>query len=57
MREKYSEAGSTLMGMNAVWVNHQVTELGDHRRADRRHRREVQAVRRDEPARPVPKDR
>jgi acetyl-CoA acetyltransferase len=28
MREKYSDVGSTLMGMNAVWVNHQVTERG-----------------------------
>jgi acetyl-CoA acetyltransferase len=28
MREKYSHAGSTLMGMNSVWVNHQVAERG-----------------------------
>lgn len=28
MRDKYSDVGSTLMGMNAVWVNHQVTERG-----------------------------
>jgi acetyl-CoA acetyltransferase len=28
MREKYSDVGSTLMGMNAVWVNHQVTDRG-----------------------------
>jgi acetyl-CoA acetyltransferase len=28
LREKYSGAGSTLMGMNAVWVNHQVAERG-----------------------------
>ena len=28
MRDKYSDVGSTLMGMNAVWVNHQVSERG-----------------------------
>jgi acetyl-CoA acetyltransferase len=28
LRETYSDAGSTLMGMNAVWVNHQVTSRG-----------------------------
>jgi acetyl-CoA acetyltransferase len=28
MRDRYSDVGSTLMGMNSVWVNHQVTERG-----------------------------
>jgi acetyl-CoA acetyltransferase len=28
LRDRYSEAGSTLMGMNAVWVNHQITARG-----------------------------
>jgi acetyl-CoA acetyltransferase len=28
LRARYSHVGSTLMGMNSVWVNHQVTERG-----------------------------
>jgi acetyl-CoA acetyltransferase len=28
MRARYAEVGSTLMGMNSVWVNHQVNERG-----------------------------
>jgi acetyl-CoA acetyltransferase len=29
LRERYREVGSTLMGMNSVWVNHQVAERGN----------------------------
>jgi acetyl-CoA acetyltransferase len=28
MRDRYAEVGSTLMGMNSVWVNHQVNDRG-----------------------------
>ena len=28
LRERYCDSGSTLMGMNAVWVNHQLTARG-----------------------------